>query len=467
VDLQWQPSADDPAGTGIGGYRIYRNGALVGTTQSTTFSDGGVSPGTNYSYAIHAFDRHMNLSPPATVEVRTPTIATPGANTDARRIGVRPLGSYWGAAGEQIDLRSGNLNFRLPLLRAVGRGRWGVDFALSYNSQLWRQDPGGTWQLGQDVGYGFGWQLMAGSLTPIWVDAYTFGYYLYTDSTGSEYRLDVYNNGIWTSRQGIYVEYDETAARLYFPDGSFWQFGCVSAGGEPDGGSRYPTLMQDSNGNRVLLRYLPGAGSPFPDTSARIDQIEDVRAGYGGIVYPTWFSYRFTYNTDAVPHLTGIQSYGGASEDYEFAYATQSLYSPLSPPAPYGTTSLLQAVTETSVPQTHTFEYDPSGSGELTRAVLPYGGHLRWAYRPFTFAGGISVREVQERYVASAGAPEKTYRFWHDDAGDAGRDTHYYTSMHDPSGPERVWWFETLAGSPAWGLLVAWEQRTEPCGPAL
>jgi hypothetical protein len=66
----------------------------------------------------------MNLSPPATIEVQTPSIAPPGANTDARRIGVRPLGSYWGAAGEQIDLRSGNLNFRLPLLRAVGRGRW-------------------------------------------------------------------------------------------------------------------------------------------------------------------------------------------------------------------------------------------------------------------------------------------------------------------------------------------------------
>jgi hypothetical protein len=49
---------------------------------------------------------------------------------------MRSTGSYWGGAGEQIDLLSGNLNFTLPLVRAMGRGGWGVTFAASYNSQL-------------------------------------------------------------------------------------------------------------------------------------------------------------------------------------------------------------------------------------------------------------------------------------------------------------------------------------------
>ena len=48
---------------------------------------------------------------------------------------------------------SGNLNLSLPVFKVLGRGGWGVPFALSYNSQNWRQDPGGTWQLGRDIGY--------------------------------------------------------------------------------------------------------------------------------------------------------------------------------------------------------------------------------------------------------------------------------------------------------------------------
>jgi hypothetical protein len=38
----------------------------------------------------------------------------------------------------------GNLNFSIPLLKVKGRG-WTVTFNLSYNSQNWRQDSGGTW----------------------------------------------------------------------------------------------------------------------------------------------------------------------------------------------------------------------------------------------------------------------------------------------------------------------------------
>ncbi len=60
---------------------------------------------------------------------------------------MRPTGSYWGGAGEQIDMRSGNLNFTVPLFKVNGRG-WTVPFNLTYNSQVWRQDPGGTWNFG-------------------------------------------------------------------------------------------------------------------------------------------------------------------------------------------------------------------------------------------------------------------------------------------------------------------------------
>src|SRR5262249_19095376 len=154
----------------------------------------------------------------------------------------------------QIDVLSGNLNFTLPLLKARRRSS-NIGFNLSYNAQNWRQDLGGVWKLGRDVGYGFGWKLQAGSLTPYWGSYWAVDHYTFVDATGAEYRLDQNTNGVWTSKESIYLTYDSNTQRLYFPDGSFWLFGSVSAGTEQDAGSMYPTVMEDTNGNQVIIVY--------------------------------------------------------------------------------------------------------------------------------------------------------------------------------------------------------------------
>ena len=111
--------------------------------------------------ALDAYDYHWNGSQ------TNITVVTPAAgNIDPRQVGVRPLGSYWGAGSEQIDMRSGNVNYTVPLIKAMARG-WGASFNLTYNSQNWRWDNGAMWKLGEDVGYGFSWELLAGSLTPL------------------------------------------------------------------------------------------------------------------------------------------------------------------------------------------------------------------------------------------------------------------------------------------------------------
>lgn len=106
--------------------------------------------------------------PTTTVNVTTP----PLYQGDIWRTGVRPSGNYWGSMGENIDLLSGNLNFNLPLLKAQSRG-FGATFTLSYNSQQWRQDANGQWKHGVDSGYGWGWKLQAGALTPLYSDYWT------------------------------------------------------------------------------------------------------------------------------------------------------------------------------------------------------------------------------------------------------------------------------------------------------
>src|SRR5581483_8449706 len=255
ASIRWTGTADDSNGSGLMGYYIFRDNTYLLDTSAPEMEDTTLSPGTTYTYTIYPYDFFNNWTTPTSFTVTTP----PAGSIDPRQVGVRSDGAYWGASGEQMDMRSGNLNYSVPLLKALGRGNWGISFALSYNSQNWRQDPGGTWQLGDDVGYGYGWKLLAGSLTPVYSNYWTVHHYLFTDSTGAEYILDQAGNGVWWSKQSIYLWYDPAANRLYFPDGSFWVFGCTSAGTEQDAGIMYPTLMQDTNGNQVLIRYYPGA----------------------------------------------------------------------------------------------------------------------------------------------------------------------------------------------------------------
>lgn len=270
VDLRWPASAPDANSAGLQGYVVYRDGVYLGSTRAPNWLDQTVSGPESTAYSIYAADQHGSVSAPAQVTVQVP--ADPGAKpktgaaaeivlrkpsaknvpdgptADQREIGVMPTGSYWGAAGENIDLLSGNLNFSIPLIKAMGRGNSSVTFNLSYNSQMWRQDTS-IWLLGQDVGLGLGWKLQAGSIEPMWYGGSEL-YYLYTDATGAQYVLDQSNpyTNVWTSLQ-TYVWYDANADILHFPDGSFWNMNVVSALVEQDGGTQYPSQMEDSNGN--------------------------------------------------------------------------------------------------------------------------------------------------------------------------------------------------------------------------
>ena len=59
VTLTWPAATDNVAVTG---YRIYRNGALVGSSSGTSFTDNGLTASTAYSYTVLAFDAAGNQS---------------------------------------------------------------------------------------------------------------------------------------------------------------------------------------------------------------------------------------------------------------------------------------------------------------------------------------------------------------------------------------------------------------------
>ena len=405
VDLQTGGSADDANGIGIDAYLWYRDGIQVAATQAPAWSDVGVSPGTSHSYSVQAEDHHGNVSALTTIPITVPAAMA----RDARQVGIRPTGSYWGARGEQIDMRSGNLNFTYPLIEAMSRG-WSLPIALIYNSQNWRLDnAGNTWKLGADVGFGFGWKMEAGSLTPFYSNYTTLQFYRFSDASGATYRLDQNNNGIWTSKESVYVTCDANRQRLYFNNGMFWVMGSISAGTEPDAGSMYPTLAQDSNGNRIQLEYRPGVGVSWINSSARLAKIYDVRPGINPPGNPTFL---FTYNNDVTPHLVSVANAIGSKDSFGLSYAGPvTLAAPFGNAAAgaFGSAATLSSVLNNAVNLTTAFDYDAGNTGELTKVTFPYGGTLRWQYGDAAYTD-TTLREVQGRYLQwDASIPERGF----------------------------------------------------------
>jgi hypothetical protein len=301
VDMDWAGVTDNPNGSGFLLYQVLRNGSLVAMLAEPGYSDETVAPSTEYQYTLIAYDYHLNTTS-TTFNVVTP----PAGSVDPRRVGVRPTGAYWGSSAEQIDMLSGNLNLSVPIVTAQARRGWTVPFNLVYNSENWREDSGGTWNLGQDVGYGYGWKMLAGSLTPYWANWGDIDHYVFTDSSGAQYRLSTNTGNVWTSSDSVYVSYNATTNILYFPNGTFWVMGATSAGSEQDAGTMYPTTIEDTNGNQIVVDYYAGQGATWLNSSARIQIIDDVRA-----TSYTNATYLFYYNTDAIPHLTQITNTGG------------------------------------------------------------------------------------------------------------------------------------------------------------
>jgi hypothetical protein len=227
---------------------------------------------------------------------------------------------------------------------------------------------------------------------------------LFTDATGAEYRLEVNNGGVWTSREGFYGSFDANTWNLYFPDGSRWSMWAQSGGSEEDAGTLYPTAMQDTNGNRIEISYFPGSGTGAWNTSARMEKIKDSRIWYTYI-----HIYQFFYTSDAIPHLTSIQNSVSSPENYTFSYSgNQTLLSPFTGQT-FGAAKFLQSIGNTGLGVSTSFQYTAT-SGEMTQMTTPLGGSLLWSYRTYTYSGGRNYREVLTRQmVPQAGAEAWTW----------------------------------------------------------
>jgi chitodextrinase len=59
LKLGWPAATDN---VGVTGYKVYRNGVMVGSTPSASYTDSGLTASTAYTYAVQAYDAAGNLS---------------------------------------------------------------------------------------------------------------------------------------------------------------------------------------------------------------------------------------------------------------------------------------------------------------------------------------------------------------------------------------------------------------------
>ncbi len=73
INLSWTASTDT-GGSGLAGYRVYRNGVQIATTTLVSYSSTGLAGASSYSFSVAAYDNAGNASGPSTpVSAATPT----------------------------------------------------------------------------------------------------------------------------------------------------------------------------------------------------------------------------------------------------------------------------------------------------------------------------------------------------------------------------------------------------------
>ena len=77
VSLSWTASTDN---VGVTGYRVFNGSAPAGTSTTTTFIVGSLTPNTSYTFTVRAFDAAGNESQPSNA---VNTMTQPGGTTNA------------------------------------------------------------------------------------------------------------------------------------------------------------------------------------------------------------------------------------------------------------------------------------------------------------------------------------------------------------------------------------------------
>ena len=122
ITLAWSASTDNSGGSGVAGYSVYRNGTLVGSPATPSYTDTALQADTAYTYTVRARDNAGNTSAAsAQISARTST-APSGGNK-------RVIGYFtqWGIYGRNYQVKdieaSGSAGYLTHINYAFGNVR--------------------------------------------------------------------------------------------------------------------------------------------------------------------------------------------------------------------------------------------------------------------------------------------------------------------------------------------------------
>ena len=132
--IAWDASTDD---VGVTGYKVYRDGALIGTSATTTYADTGLTPVTQYDYTVTAYDAANNSSVASAVfhattayDTTAPTIPSNLMATDVTDTTIRVI---WSTSSDNVGVTGYDL-YRGSALISSMTGTSYTDTGLTINA---------------------------------------------------------------------------------------------------------------------------------------------------------------------------------------------------------------------------------------------------------------------------------------------------------------------------------------------
>jgi fibronectin type 3 domain-containing protein len=110
VNLTWNASTDT-GGSGLRGYKVYRNGTLLTTVATASYGDGTVAAGTSYTYQVTAYDGAGNESAKSVSAAVTTGKLVGDVNGDGK-VNVFDLSmllSAWGTSNVPADINKDSI----------------------------------------------------------------------------------------------------------------------------------------------------------------------------------------------------------------------------------------------------------------------------------------------------------------------------------------------------------------------
>ncbi len=337
----------------------------------------------------------------------------------ANLTGIMPYNTY-GGTRENINLSTGDLNLRIPLVSLPGRNGFSFPLELVYDSKIWTYhyefDPQGSTAWWDIEPFSSGWRFnipvlssspVSGGppLHPISCN----GDFIVTLPDGSKHQFANTNLPYTGARTGCVQNAQQT------PQYDINQYGTTDSSYLTiDISNLSDIIVYEKDGTRLHFSY-PGVGAPIQ--AFRIDDANGNQIALPGLLKSmtdtlgrqiTW-----TTTTGANPVTTiAYKDSSGTAQNIVLNYNTVTLNPTFVNPAgsnPGATSYSELASIVLPTGRTYAFQYDAGAYtyGELTKVTYPTGGYTRYDYSRFTalqlfppyYYPAIDFREITAKHV--------------------------------------------------------------------